>query len=304
MLAKIVLLIVPFVLIAVLVWTGGTVNPAYVVPPRQAGGSGGIELPAELDGWQLNGGEWFDAQRMFEKIDGKAPLYIDFGARGLYAGSFERDGDAWDMYLYAMADPGGAEGVFIRERSGQVEPADVGVDSYASSGSLVLHAGPYYIQLGALAAKADIEEAKDLARSILDNLPGVSGEAEAEKPALPREGQLAGTLDVAPQDAFGFSSLHGVRAAQYVDNGTTATWYTAEGGKETVQAYGDELRTYGAEDVFEDDHGVGGKFLGMWEYLGATPDGLYGVRDAVDRATLTQHWQTFAGIEAQQQTDE
>ena len=98
--------------------------------------------------------------------------------------------------------------------------------------------------------------------------------------------------------------MHGVRAAQYVYKGATTTWYTAAGGKETVRAYADELRTYGAEEMFEDNHGVGGKFLGMWEYLGATPDGLYGVRDAGDHNTLTQHWQTFAGIGAQQQKDE
>jgi hypothetical protein len=294
-----VLLIVPFVLVAVLAWTGGTVNPAYVEPPQHAGG-GGIALPAQLAGWELSGAEWFEAERMFEKIDGKAPLYIEFGARGLYAGTLERDGDAWDMYVYAMEKPGGAEGVFIKEKPGNVESAGVGADSYAASGSLVLHAGPYYIQLAALAADADVTAAKTLAQSILDSLPEVSADADEGQPGLPSEGQLAGTLDVLPQDAFGFSSLSGVRAAQYAYAGATATWYTAEGGAEAIRAYAAELRTYGAEDVFEDEHGAGGKFIGMWEYLGATPNGLYGVRDARDRAQLEQHWRALTGTETQQ----
>jgi hypothetical protein len=287
---------VPFVLLAVLAWTGGTVDSAYTTPPQEATGAG-LELPGELAGWTLKGAEWFAAERMFEKINGKAPFYLDFGAQGLYAGTWERDGVAWDMYVYAMQAPGGAEGVFISERPEQSEPARAGDEAYVTAGSLVFRAGPYYVQLGALSQEADTDAARALAREIVKALPGSETAAEARGPALPEEKQVSGTHDVIPRDAFGFSALTGVRAAQYVHGGATTTWFVVEGTRDVVDAYGNELRMYGGEEIFETEHGIGGRFMGSWEYVGATEAGVHGVRDAATRAHVIDHWHELTGVE-------
>ncbi len=66
---------------------------------------------------------------------------------------------------------------------------------------------------------------------------------------------------------------------------------------EVVNAYKNELRSYGGQDLFDLPNGVGGSMFGSWELIAVDGDQVWGVRNAASRAELMKHWNALrAGL--------
>jgi hypothetical protein len=280
----------PPVLVAVLLWSGRSVDPALVEPPAPSAAPGAA-LPRP-EGWTLSGAASYPAERMYEKINGKAPYYHEYGAVSLDSGTWSDGSNRWDMLLYRFATPDGARGAFRGERPD--ERADV-PGGYTTPGMAAASAGTAYVQLLAHRPEADPAPAADLARSLL--APFEAGDP-AGKPAEISLADLAGEasagdVKTSPRSAFGYSAFDGVEHVEVELDGRRARWYRMPGGEETLAAYRDELSLVGAEDVFDIDHGAGAQVFGSWELAAVRGGRVVGVRDAASRQDLVRHWETF-----------
>ncbi len=287
----------PFVLVSIFFWKGRQYDPAFFEPPAATGSS--LPVPLSLAGWLLEGGEAFSADRMYEKINGRADYYLQYGASGLYCGEWASDRHRWDMYLYEFADARGARGAFSGERPAEFRLLD-SLDGYTVPGQVAAIVGTFYLQLSAQQIGSDLETARNLAEKIIHHLGGPDSEphtSEAERTPAVLAGEMLvpGSEGFLLENAFGFSALHNVQIARVVLDGVEALWFGAEGGKEALAEYVDELTQYGGEEIFTQAGGVGGSMFGTWEVVEVAEKGLWGVRDVESKEDLLRHWRALQG---------
>jgi hypothetical protein len=203
--------------------------------------------------------ETFNADNLFEKIDGRAESFIQYGVRGMAYADYHPDGDESadvQVYVFEMGDTLKALGKYGSEKPDDAKPLAIGSQGYGSAGSTLFYSGPYYTQVVATSDDPKIAAfALELARRVAARQqPGASGapaavaaapaapmpsgehaaeapRAEAKPPAramtpedlfalLPSGPGKAAPKYVA-QDAFGYSFLSDVFMADYQKDGTT-----------------------------------------------------------------------------------
>ncbi len=94
--------------------------------------------------------ETFNADNLYEKIDGRAESFIQYGVKGMAYAFYHPTGDPSNelqLYIFEMGDPLKALGKYGSEKPEEFTPAAVGSEGYASAGSLLFHAGRYYTQI-------------------------------------------------------------------------------------------------------------------------------------------------------------
>jgi hypothetical protein len=270
---------------------GQSFDPAFFTPPAVAHAA--LPVPTSAAGWTLEGGEAFPADRMYEKIDGKADYYLQYGATELCSGEWVADQRRWDMYLYRFKDAQGARGAFTGERPTKADPLP-DLPGYTVPGQIGLAAGPFYLQLVSETPAADTAPAQALARTLLTHLDVPLTAPDA--PPVISPGALAGDAIVPesestlPESAFGFSALNNVRIARVTLAGAEATWFTAPGDSTVLAKYAEELKLYGGEQLFEQDGATGGLMFGAWEMAGSINGAIWGIHAAPSREALLAHW--------------
>jgi hypothetical protein len=100
--------------------------------------------------------ETFNADNLYEKIDGRAESFIQYGVKGMAYTFYHPTGDPSNdiqLYIFEMADSLKALGKFGSEKPEEFQTVAVGDAGYTSAGSLLFHAGRYYTQI--VSAKDD-----------------------------------------------------------------------------------------------------------------------------------------------------
>jgi len=282
----------PFVLAALFFWKGTVYDPAAFEPPAMKGGSA-FPVPAAVGGWSLSGTESLPADRMYERINGRASYYLQYGAERLHYGTWSADGKTWDMYLYEFSSPTGARGAFDGEAPSQSREIE-GVKGYALPGQVAAVAGTFYFQLSAYEAGAGTVAAEKLVVELALPLGGGDLPDDAEEALTPSilaaEAAIPESDDYLPQNAFGFSAFQEVRTVRVALDGAETVWFQAAGGTEELSNYAGELAEYGGDELFEVDGGTGGSMFGSWEFAAEIDGALWGVRNASSKEILLRHW--------------
>jgi hypothetical protein len=283
--------ILPCAVLLLFLIKGQFYNPAFFAPPVSEAAA--LPMPASLGGWVLESGMVLPADRMFEKINGKASYYLQYGAVELGSGEWVADGRSWDMYLYRFETEQGARGAYNGERPSDGTPVE-GVDGYTVPGQAALTVGTYYLQLNSFTAGADAAPAVELAMLMTSHLDktGEGQEEEAVMDLLSIAGaDAAGDAEgFVPENAFGFSVLGNVRTVEVALDGISTTWFTLAGDAGTVEAYAEELSMFGGEEIFRENGVAGGAMFGSWSVAGVFEQAVWGVHNAPTRESLLQHW--------------
>lgn len=267
-------------------------NPAVLVarnlePPQaarpNAPAAGG--LPSELV--EFGPPESFTADNLYDKIDGKAELYLAAGFVRLNCQRFAlKDApDQWfEWFVYDMGALPQAFSVFSAQRRAEGQPLDLTEYGYQTQNSLCFVCGSNYIEAVASAASAPLQEAmRALAiRFVAANPPSATRLPQLD--LFPPEQLVPGTYTLYSADAFGFDQFKNVFAAQYqagdarfaafvmsCPNGQAAaalrdayrSFLLANGGKETDSATnphpGNSIEIMGSiEIVFSEGNFVAG----------------------------------------------
>lgn len=284
----------PLLVLVLFVIKGQFYDPSAFTPP--ASEVTALPVPVMLDSWVLEGASVLPAERMFEKINGKADYYLQYGAVELSSGEWVADGQRWDMYLYCFETEQGARGAYNGEKPSDGEPVE-GIEGYAVPGQTALAVGTYYLQLNALTAGADTAPAVKLATVLVSHLgseaAGDDAETAIDLMALAGADMAGDAEGFLPESAFGFSAFNTVRTVEVSLNGTQTTWFMLAGDDGTVSAYVEELTMYGGEDVFTEGSAAGGSMFGSWSISGVLDGGVWGVQNAPSRESLMLHWNTL-----------
>ncbi len=247
------------------------------------------DVPA---GWEVGKSgekhlETFNAENLFEKIDGRAESFVDYKVKGMAYAYFHPLGDPSNevqVYIFELGDTLKALGKYGTEKPDDVKPLAVGAEGYTTAGSTLFYSGPYYTQI--VSTKDDpkfSEFAIALAHRIADaQKPGGAtppattvASTEAPKAGTPKDepkpaiaAPVAGTPEAifavlpggpgkaaptyVPNDVFGYSFLSDVFLADYTEGaanwkGFVRAYATPDEAKAVFEKYLASAKQDGAE---------------------------------------------------------
>ena len=175
-------------------------NPA---PTGEFAAGGLSAMPAHFapPGCSMSAPEVFTPGTLYDKIDGKAELYVPAGVRFLFCQRFEPagGGDPWfELFAYRMADARSAFAVFSLQRRSGAPPSPVTDLAYRGGNALFLAHGPWYLELiGSVEGEKTEAALEAAARAFVDAHPADDAQLKGTRP-LPRRRTHARLLPAPP----------------------------------------------------------------------------------------------------------
>lgn len=234
----------------------------------------------------------YTAENLFEKIDGKAPLYLESGFKQLFTQRFVSTGDEslWaELFLYDMCTIRNAFSVYSAQKRADVEDLPGLGFAYKTSNALFFVHGEYYIELIGSSESAELTEAMtDIANKIRTNLPIDDNTRIAELDLLPRENIIAGSIKLSLKNTFGFEGLTDIFSASYEVDGDIIIAFIgrrpdSDDAQVTAESYRRFLMANGAAVKTATKKPLEGKvldFYGTTEIVLATGPFVAGIHEA------------------------
>ena len=273
------------------------------VPPPEGGVEGSAAAPKpvakgepmeiSLAGTKPMGDtEFYTAESLYEKIDGRAPAYQSFNVQSLRCRSFAVNaapGSYVDVYEYRFDTPVNAFGMFALERDPKGKPLDLVADGYAADMGYFYRQGAVYVQIIASDMKPEtLAKAKSIADIRAKDLPADdSGLAGRRK--LPADGMLADSVAYVPENAQGQAAFKEVFQAKYKFDGTEIPFFVMVASPDNAgkawQSFQDFCGKFGTTENLPDVSGAKifrAQVFGKWKVVYQRDGELGGAFDAAD----------------------
>jgi hypothetical protein len=225
--------------------------------------------------------ETYNTDNLYEKIDGKAPMYQESGFVSLTNQRFANKTNAelgLELFLYDMGNVRNAFSVYSRQkRADVVDLADLGslVYGYVAGNAICFSSGKYYIEMiGSSESNELVGGMKAMAKNLAEKLPPGEKDKIAELSFFP-DGTVAGTWKLQLANAFGFDGLSDTYSAQYkTGDKTVAIFFSkrknADEAKTIAKSYNDFLITNGAKSVTPSSDVLKGLNAGLLDFYGTS----------------------------------
>jgi hypothetical protein len=184
----------------------------------------------------FSGIETYTAENLYEKINGKAPLYTDSGFKKLFTRRFVNKGDnsLWfELYVYDMANIRNAFSVYSTQKRAGVEMLSFAYPRfhYKTGNGLYFVHGKYYVELvgsseSTKLLKAMVEVTQKISSTLTAD--GNTRAFEAKTALFPKGNIVPGSIKLYLADAFGFEGLTDTFTAQYKIDGETITAFLSK----------------------------------------------------------------------------
>lgn len=207
-----------------------TTGPSGVAPNSPTAGArfpevgGDIVAPARIDRYTDN---------LYEKIDGREGQFRSFHFVELRVGQYldTRKQQAFEAFLYDMAEPVNAMGIYSSERSEDAEPLAVGNEGYVSGENAYFWQSKYYVNvLGPADAGAEAAEtARKIAAAISATIPEDKTSFWADE-LLPKADRLPNTFKFRATSALGYEFLENMYLADYETGGKKYSMFAMKAG--------------------------------------------------------------------------
>ena len=246
-------------------------------------------LPEVLE--QVGVPEQFTPETLYEKIDGKAELYLSTGFVQLNCRRFSRKGhpDHWcEWFAYTMAGVPQAFSAFTVQRRAEAQPLAQAQYGYQTQNALFFLCGSNYVEF--IASEPNEELLAAMVQAAGSYLAAHSGES-TQLPQikwLPAQAQVAGSFTLQSSDVFGFDQFKDVFTAEYKLDGVELTAFVT-GCKDPASAaqlstaYHDFLIANGGKAQTNQNVGPTGEpieLMGTWEFVFATGSFVAGIHAA------------------------
>ena len=179
----------------------------------------GFETPSKT--------EVYNPENLYEKINGKAPLYTESGFEKLSTQRFASisNQSLWiELFVDDMATVRNAFSVYSVQRRAEGELFAPMRFAYKTGNALYLVHGKYYIELVGSSESAELFRATtEVARKIRANLAIDYDTKIAELALFPQEDLVWESIKLYPANAFGFEGLTDTFSAQYKLGSDTIT---------------------------------------------------------------------------------
>lgn len=193
--------------------------------------------------------EVYTTENLYEKINGKAPLYIDAGFIKLSTQRFVSQADenlVMELYIFDMARTRNAFSVYSVQKRAEVENLPDMQFAYKTSNAFYFTHGQYYIELVGFAESDELFAAMaEVARKIPTNLAVHDDTAIPEIEYLPKDNLVPGSIKLYLASAFGFEGLTDIFAARYELNGESITAFLSKrSGPKDAEAVAESYRSF------------------------------------------------------------
>lgn len=238
-------------------------NPAIAVfqtagIPAEQNGMEIIALISPPEGIEvLTSPEVFHPQNLYEKINGKADLYLSSGFQKLVAQRFrlKNDPNAWlEILAYEMDSGMNAFAVYSLQRRESARSSEVARFAYLTPNALFFVHGRFYVEI--IAAGTGEAFSKALTASAMQFMQdrSVSETEMLELSFFPVENLVVDSVELITNAAFGFERLNYVFTAEYRVAEKSMTAFIAKRKNEAeALALAEELQkyfiTYGGKPV-------------------------------------------------------
>ena len=209
-------------------------------------GVGIASLPPELR--SLGPLESFSPDNLYDKIDGKAELYLAAGFERLQCQRFALTAaeEQWlEWFVYDMGTMPQAFSVFSTQRRAEGEDFDLTAYAYKTRNALYFVAGHNYVE--AIASSPDttlMRAAIELAQRFVAANPDATASLP-EFEFFPRENLVPHSQTLQSTDAFGFDRFKNVFTAQYrVSDAEVLAFVTSCSDASAAAALGDAYRSF------------------------------------------------------------
>ena len=281
--------------------------------PREAGPL--VPLDTDASGIvAFSAPEHFGPEALFEKINGRADLYLDAGFVALDTQRFapHANADQWaELFVYDMATAENAFSVFSLQRREGALDDDAIANAYRTENALFMVHGSHYLEIiGTDASDALQQVMGTLAQQFIDSQGDTVPAPVPGQDLLPAQGREPDSLRLIASNAFGFEGLDRVYTSDYQIDGVGLTAFVSESQTPAEAAglaadYRQALLSFGAATVdaaVPVDNATVMRVFDTYEIVFHYDRYLAGVHEAddVDRATalaqqLADHLKTIAG---------
>ncbi|MEJ5364264.1 MAG: DUF6599 family protein [Desulfosoma sp.] len=286
-------------------WLTGTVGAGPTAansPQDHASRSGEPDVSKALPPSLVTAGsaQRFDADRLADKIDGKADLYLEAGFRSLITQrvSLAKDPERWaEFFVFSMESPESAFAVFSRQRRSSAVRLPAPPFAYRAANAVCATAGSYYVEgIGSSEDPQLMDALTATVAALLEHLP-LSQDILRHLAMFPEAAAPFDRAVLYKGSAFGYDGFEYAYAVPLTEDGAALTAFVAVGknsqdGRRSAEAFIRSLEENGASRVSGSDPETGPvvlDFYGFTEVVFSHGRYAAGVHEA-DRRDAAQRW--------------
>ncbi len=197
----------------------------------------------------------FPEGRIYEKIDGRATLFKEYGVERLDFASVQYGKDEFDIYIYVMRSVDGALGVYLAEQPEGGKQISLGTIAEKTRTVIRVCKGNIYLNVIAVRENPDIRKGIKIAKALCESFETQKRNKLNILSVLPVKGMLRSSLSLNKEETFGLQSLSNTISADYEYEGFEFTYFVKklndndESGIILMQKIYDELKEFGAEHL-------------------------------------------------------
>lgn len=281
------------VILFVLIATAAGVYRFSIIGTENGPASSNLYLPFK----PVGDAETYNTDTLYEKINGKAPMYQEVGFEKLTSRRYEMAGNSdlgLELYLFDMGNAKNAFCVYSRQkRADGVNLAELQY-GYRAGNAVYFSQGRIYVEMiGFSESRQLIDAMTGFAKKLASHLPVEEKDKIKELEFFP-QGTVAGSWKLQLKDAFGFDGLTDTYSALYeIDGKQVMLFISKKAGDSEAAAvaknYYDFLITNGAKAISADSEVLKAAnvsplhFYGSTEIVFASGAFVGGVHEADDR---------------------
>ncbi len=198
-------------------------------------------LPS-VTGWAIDDKiEIFDADNLFDRINGAAPLYIENNFKEMTSMEYKRGNEYITVQAYRHASPEDAFGMYSSERSSDLEYFPIGGEAQGGDKQFYFFSGNMYVKMQTNSS----EQVNGVLQQIAEGLANKI-DSEADYPSLiklfPEKGKVPHTEAYITSSYIGHDFLKSVYVTKYENAGQHFQLFlidgkSKEGAKEMLSNY-------------------------------------------------------------------
>ncbi len=176
--------------------------------------------------------ELFFPDTLYEKINGRADLYLTAGFKQLAAQRIAADiqKSAWmELFVYDMVQAKNAFAVYSLQKRENVKSSSITNNAYFAENAFFMTHGPYYVEIIGAEMSSTLSEAiENVAKQFIKEHPVKSNAALTEIDLFPVAGLKKESIALIPANGFGFEKLDKVFTAEFNINDTLYTGFISK----------------------------------------------------------------------------
>jgi hypothetical protein len=257
--------------------------------------------------------ETYNYDNLYEKIDGKAPMYQEAGFVKLDTQRFAAKSNSelgFELCTYDMNNAKNSFSVYSRQkRADATDLGDLGVSAfgYVAGNEICISLGRNYIEMiGSAESNELVDQMKSFAGKLAARFKPGEKDRMAELGYFPTQGTVAGTWKLQIDNAFGFDGLTDTYSAQYKVGDKAISIFlskrkNAEEAKTVAKNYFDFLITNGAKAIAVDSEILKSAGASVVDFYGAFeivfPTGVFvgGVHEADNKQAAEKAAEVLVG---------